>query len=242
MTKASAMNIILIAVIALATALPSTTAAVGRAKPDTYAHSATTCRKTVRVIVSVTVQWDMTQLGKYSNGCWALIRISQSAGAKCQVDSAKPQWWAYNDIGASPASATTDRAAIKACYSAASRNGINPFGWLFYGYGGNGAWPLTGHVPPRVGKFYLLLELYRGTDIVTDRALSLWRTHPGFGAIVNFAGENGTDATAQSAVLSVCQATPTSKYIGLYAGSGEPLRDSVSRLRAVAAALTLCTT
>jgi hypothetical protein len=183
----------------------------------------------------------MAKLGRYSNGCWALIRISQTAGPKCQIDSGKPQWWAFNEIGSSAATGTSDRTAVRACYTTAAGNGQNPFGWIYYAYGGNGIWSLAGHVPPRIGNFYLLLELYKGTDITTDRALSLWTTHPGFGAMVNFAGTNGTDGTAQADVLSVCRSTPAAKYMGLYAGGGEGLRESTSRLRAVAAALSACT-
>jgi hypothetical protein len=213
--------------------------------------AATHCTKNVHVVASVFTDWPHALLSSESNKCWSVYLVTHALGGPCKNDvvDSKPQWWQYNEISSSSANKTADRAALKACFAAVQNAGPEPHGWLDYAYGGNGDWQFAGHVPPRIGKVDLLLELYSNhTDVVSDTALTSWPATSGlltFGAIVNYAGStygNGTatDAEVQNAVLSVCRRTV--KYLGLYAGHGEAKINSASRIAAVANALNTCTT
>ena len=242
----------------VATGAPTT--AAGQRPAATVA--ATPCKKVIRVVTSVDGDWftSRTQLMAMSHhGCWSIINVSQSVpgAANCVVDSAKTQWWAYNEISWAAGRKTADRTLVRACSNRAKANGPNSFGWLLYAYGGNGTWGLTGHVPPRIGNFYELLELYsRKTDIVSDNALNLWNAHGSttVGAMVNFAGGTAPadNAAAGAATLKVCRQTvdrpvpagttkPKAVYMGLYAGHNEAPLNSAGRITAIGNALNTCT-
>jgi hypothetical protein len=219
------------------------------------AAAAQACVRHIHVVASVFTEWPHGLLNsKATNPCWSVYLVTDKISATCSHDtySTKPQWWQFNEISSTAANEKTDRTNLTACYNAVKGEGNEPHGWLDYAYGGNGAWQLAGHVPPRIGRIDLLLELYsHKTDIASDTAVTHWTPQVGslaFGAIVNYAGSTygngiakGTDQEVKSAVMSACKRTTTT-YVGLYAGSNEPLKDSATRISDVAAALNTCTT